>query len=320
VKEHIVKRFKKILFINDGKTGSAAALERAVNLAKTNRALLTVAEVLEELPKETKASIKSKYINGFEKITIRESTERLDRLIAPIRKDGVEVTSKVLRGTPFLEIIREVLRNNHDLVMLSPRRKVKLKEILFGSRIMHLMRKCPCPVWAIKPTERKKYARILAAVDPVAFYDERNALDIKIMELATSLAEPEGSELHVLNCWTPVPVNILRSRSTLRSSEIDKLVHHIHKTHKMRFGQLLSRFDLDDIAHKVHLLKVGPGELIAELVKKKGIELVVMGTVCRTGPAGFFIGNTAERVFQQVDCSVLAVKPDGFVTPVRLDE
>ena len=70
----------------------------------------------------------------------------------------------------------------------------------------------------------------------------------------------------------------------------------------------------------MHLLKGNPGALIVDLARKKRIELVVMGTVCRTGLAGFFIGNTAEKVLQEVDCSVLAVKPDGFVTPVRLEE
>jgi len=29
---------------------------------------------------------------------------------------------------------------------------------------------------------------------------------------------------------------------------------------------------------------------------------------------------TVVEVLQEVDCSVLAVKPDGFVTPVRLKE
>jgi len=33
-------------------------------------------------------------------------------------------------------------------------------------------------------------------------------------------------------------------------------------------------------------------------------------------PAGHLIGNTAEKILHQVDCSVLTVKPDGFVSPV----
>jgi len=43
-----------------------------------------------------------------------------------------------------------------------------------------------------------------------------------------------------------------------------------------------------------------------------------MGTVCRTGIAGFLIGNTAENVLNDVDCSVLTVKPEGFASPKRL--
>ena len=62
-----------------------------------------------------------------------------------------------------------------------------------------------------------------------------------------------------------------------------------------------------------------PDELIPELVNKNSIDIVVMGTVSRTGLSGFFIGNTAEKMLQELDCSVLAVKPDGFVTPVTLD-
>ncbi|MCK7506615.1 MAG: universal stress protein [Desulfobacterales bacterium] len=58
--------------------------------------------------------------------------------------------------------------------------------------------------------------------------------------------------------------------------------------------------------------------MIPALAKRKGIELIVMGTVCRTGIAGFLMGNTAEMVLQQVNCSVLTVKPDGFKTPVKL--
>ena len=44
-----------------------------------------------------------------------------------------------------------------------------------------------------------------------------------------------------------------------------------------------------------------------------------MGTVARTGVPGFIMGNTAETMLQQIDCWVLAVKPEGFLTPVTLD-
>ena len=79
-------------------------------------------------------------------------------------------------------------------------------------------------------------------------------------------------------------------------------------------------YPLQDLKSQVYMLKGEPGHLIPELAAKLEVGLIVMGTVSRTGVAGLLIGNTAERILRQVDCSVLTVKPDGFVTPVRLDE
>lgn len=61
-----------------------------------------------------------------------------------------------------------------------------------------------------------------------------------------------------------------------------------------------------------------PGEVIPALARKKRVELIVMGTVARTGIPGFFIGNAAEKTLAEVDCSVLAVKPKAFSTPIEI--
>jgi nucleotide-binding universal stress UspA family protein len=82
--------------------------------------------------------------------------------------------------------------------------------------------------------------------------------------------------------------------------------------------ELVAGCRLEDLKHRVHLLKGEPRVLIPELVQEERINLIVMGTVCRTGIPGFLIGNTAESVLQQVDTSVLTVKPEGFVTPVTV--
>ena len=44
--------------------------------------------------------------------------------------------------------------------------------------------------------------------------------------------------------------------------------------------------------------------------------ILVMGTVCRTGISGLFIGNTAESILDVVDRSTVTVKPDGFSSPI----
>tara|TARA_R110001583_G_scaffold178457_5_gene334334 strand:- start:18703 stop:18984 length:282 start_codon:yes stop_codon:yes gene_type:complete len=58
-------------------------------------------------------------------------------------------------------------------------------------------------------------------------------------------------------------------------------------------------------------------EEIPKYIEEQEIDLVVMGTVCRTGITGLFIGNTAESILSEVSCSVLTLKPEGFETPVK---
>jgi nucleotide-binding universal stress UspA family protein len=75
---------------------------------------------------------------------------------------------------------------------------------------------------------------------------------------------------------------------------------------------------LDYLKPQIHLVKGWARKEIPALAKRIDADLVVMGTVARTGISGFLIGNTAETILNQIDCSVLAIKPPGFQTPVTL--
>jgi nucleotide-binding universal stress UspA family protein len=251
---------------------------------------------------------------------IEEKSQLLEKWVDLVRRGGVPVRGKVLCGTPFLEIIREVLRNEHDLVMATAEGSGGVKERLFGSTTMHLMRKCPCPVWVIRPTQPERYTRILAAVDPAPVDEGKHAINIKIIDLATSLARRDQCELVVVHTWTFPAEKSLRSGYLVASNELDRFVSDARDLHRRRLAELLQPYPLQELKAQVYLLKGEPGHWIPELAAKLGVGLIVMGTVSRSGVAGLLIGNTAERILRQVDCSVLTVKPDGFVTPVRLDE
>lgn len=314
-----MQRFKNILLVAGGANWEEVALKRAVALAKTNRARLSVVDVVAELPRDLRMLITSMHLADVQRLAVSERLKDLKHLIEPVQKKGIKVSAKVLIGIPFIEIIREVLRNKHDLVMKTARGGFTLRDVLLGSTAMHLMRKCPCPVWVIKPTQQKKYARIMAAVDPDPIDEKRNSLDAKIMELAASLARIEGSELHVVHCWKLFGEKIFSGSGRMSRSEVNKLSRTVRMDHKDRISELVEKHTPDFPSNRIHLLKGDAEKLIPEMAKRKGIELIVMGTVTRTGITGFIIGNTAERVLQRVDCSVLTVKPDGFVTPVKLN-
>ncbi len=311
-----MKRFENILLVTYGSGNIRAALKRAVRLAKENRARLTLVDIIEKFPHAITTLPKGISHTELEAMVTTQQHELSERLIAPIRDEGVDVNAKVLVGQPFIEIIREVVCSKHDLVIKSAPAKMKGKASLFRSTDMQLMRACPCPVWLIKPSHRKKYARILAAVDPDPIDEEKNRLNKLIMDLATSLAEMERSELHVVHTWVLYSEAILK----LLIGNVSKLERDTRKTHRQWLRALLDKYDLEKLKPHVHLLEGKAKDLVPELARKKDVELIILGTVARSGLPELLIGNTAENVLRQVDCSVLTVKPEGFITPVGLED
>jgi nucleotide-binding universal stress UspA family protein len=314
-----MKRFKKILVVTDSRNEGQIALKRAVALAKRNRARLTLVEVVEKLPRDMQMLITSIHLADIQDMIIKEKLKELNHLISPVRNKGIPISARVQLGTPFIQIIREVLRNKHDLVMITAEGGSGLKDVLFGTTTMHLMRKCPCPVWAIKTTKRERFSRILAAVNLDPSDEVKSQLNAKIMQLATSLAQSEKSKLHVIHTWIVYGESFLSDLGRIQENEMDKVVRKAKKMHKTWLEELLEEYGPRIPKSQVHLMQGEAGKLIPEMAKKKRIELIVMGTVGRTGVPGLFIGNTAEKILQKVNCSVLAVKPDGFISPVKLD-
>lgn len=312
-------RFKNILLVLHGKNNEEA-VKRAFTLAKNNKAKLTIVDVLEELPRTMKDYLKIVSVQELKKIVAEERVSEIQTLIKSIEtKKRLKPTVKTLVGKPHIEIIKEVLRNKHDLVMKTPEGKGGTKETLFGSIDINLMRKCPCAVWIIKPTKSTKYSRILAAVDPDPYDEVSDKLNYFIMELAASISQLEKSELHIVHAWSLYAEKTLRGpRFKKTEKEMNKLLRDAKNSHKKWLDELLNNFQLGNTKHKLHLIKGDPAVLIPEVAKREKIDLIVMGTVCRTGLPGFIIGNTAESILYQVDCSVLTVKPYGFISPIKL--
>lgn len=249
----------------------------------------------------------------------QEEQQNLLQFIAAFQKAGIQVNSKTFIGVPFIEIIREVLRNKHDLVMITAEGDDNLKGTLFGNTTIHLMRKCPCPVWVIKPNKPVQFARILAAVDLAQDDLERAALASKIIELASSQARSGHSELLIFHAWSMYGESVLRGRGGITNRVMETLLQETKNMHRQWLTDLLQKYPFEDLKHEIYLLKGDPGILLSKLVQAKEIDLIVMGTVSRSGIAGLLIGNTAEKVLHQVDCSILTVKPEGFITPVTLN-
>jgi nucleotide-binding universal stress UspA family protein len=301
-----MERFKNILTVYNNAVGDDDALNQATALARRNDARLTVIEVI----KNPAAS------PGH----IAERRKQLSRIAASIGVEGIKVATTISVGTPFLQIVRQVLRDEHDLVIMAAEGGGGFKHLFFGSTSMHLMRKCPCPIWIVNPGKSPGCARILAAVDPNPDNAEADELNIKILDLATSLGRLNESELHIFHAWELSGNDLDTSRSEMKSEQREQLLRKNELMHRKAIDRLLERYALENLNHHVHVVHGDPGFLLPEMAEQNKIDMIVMGTLARAGIPGFFIGNTAESVLHEVECAVLTVKPEGFVTPITLEE
>ncbi len=320
-----MKRFKKLLAVLNGGSGDANVTQRAIGLAKANKAQLMFCATHEMAPPVQGILMRSGPYKELDRLLRKEQQSNLREAVAKARADGQPARSRMLEGKAFLSIIHEVLRDSRDLVLYPDDNVPSFRSRLFGSTATHLLRKCPCPVWILKPmatrSRQKRFKSVLAAVNAATREPVEAALNTKILELATSLAKREGAEIHVVHCWSVFGESLLAGpRGPLTNDEMQAYRKQTRTRNYDAANELLSRFLKDGHQIQIHLLKGEPDTLIPEVSEKLAADVVVMGTVARTGLDGVLIGNTAENVLQQIGRSVLAVKPEGFVSPVRLEE
>ena len=327
-----MKRFKDILCTVEPGKECKLALERAVTLAENNQANLTVITVAPSISAGIGMPEGGPTSTELQAATVNSHKQELENLVESYRQ-RIKVETRVLIGTPFLEIIREVLRNAHDLVIKCPE-SLDWLDRLFSSDDKHLLRKCPCPVWMVRPQTGESFDRILAAVDvddsyPTKELKTRQALNEMVIELASSLAVSEFAELHVVHAWEATGEDIMRHGIMIQKpeNEVNAYVYQVRRRHTQLLDTLIKEVSAklgedaaDYIKPQLHMPKGSARKVIPELAKELQVDCIIMGTVARTGVAGLFMGNTAETILDQLECSVLAIKPPGFVTPVTFEE
>lgn len=307
----------------DSDIDNSVAFEQAVTLAVNNQAQLTVIGIVNasSLGKESGSDV------GIINILIDQQQEQLYSLVKGIYIAGSNIKTKVLIGRAFIEIIGEVLRHKRDLVIKSVEHANLITQHIFGSTDTKLLRKCPCPVWLIKSTKQEGRREMLVALDYQPSNEENQALNQKMLEISVSMALADFSELHIAHAWKLPYESYLRGPHMPNTdSEVDELVtgEEILRTRWLTdlvetvFGAQ-SEESMNYLKPQLHVVQGNAKSIVPKLAKDLSAELVVMGTVGRTGVPGLLIGNTAESILAQLNCSVLAFKPEGFISPITVD-
>lgn len=305
--------FRDILFVHlDSAEGGA--LRHTLALAERLGARLTLAGSAEPPSADLLAAAGLEPAR-LEQIALDSESDALEALRAQAGA-AASVRIQALRGTPFLAVIREVLREGHDLVVVPAPGTPGVVERILPSQAMHLVRKCPVPVWLLRPAAQPIPQRIGAAVDGDP---ARSELDHRILATALALAAACDARVDVLHALTLYPSeSMLRGRGGLSEAEVAAIVDRARTQAEATLRALTAELASTGVPSAQHVLRGAPAQAIPAYAREAGLDLLVMGSVGRSGIAGLVIGNTAEEMLQHTDCSILALKPPGFVSPVTL--
>jgi universal stress protein E len=246
-------------------------------------------------------SMRSRYRAGLESVA--------DRL----RESGLRVNVTAEWDFPVYEaIVRRARRAKTDLIVAECHAGKRVAPWLLHVTDWELLRTSPIPVLLVKNAKPYRRPLILAALDPSHVFSKPVKLDEVILRAAGAFARALRGSLHAMHAYSPVPIAVAPVGGAEAIVAMEALPALEAKARKA-----LDRAVRGKVPRaRQHLVADVAVEAIPETARQTGAALVVMGAVSRSGLKRLFIGNTAERILNELTCDVLVVKPARFVTHV----
>ncbi|CAN5820204.1 universal stress protein [soil metagenome] len=311
-------KFKHILVAACPGFLEVPVLERAARLAEANDAKLSVLDVVDPIPRRRRLVNVEGRTFDLQAMLIDDRRRYLGETV-----DAAGVTDavvEVVAGKPFIEVTRYAMANDCDLVIVGESQPKQDRTRVVASDVAQLVRACPTPVWVMCRSRARKL-RVLALVDPDPSDPGRDSLNDSVLDLATSVTRWGDGELHVAHAWQLLGESLMRSPlySGLPDAAVDAIIQEVGVENQKTLEELTARHGVTEIDGRLHLIYGPAADVLPELADRLDINLIVMGTVARRGLSGIIMGNTAESMMKALRCSILTVKPDGFVSPLSVD-
>ncbi len=311
--EQVMEKYQKILVVIDPTTDDQKALKRAVELAQKTGAVITAFLSIYDFSYEMTTMLSSDEREAMRQSLINDRIQWLNDIIATIEHKDITIDSKVIwHNRPFEPVIEQVLKHGYDIVIKGTHQHDKLKSVIFTPTDWHILRKCPCPVLLVKEHSWPINGNIVAALNVGSDEEEHQSLNTKITEEAINLSKLILANVHLVNSFPGTPVNIAIEIPEFNASEYTESMFNHHKTAMAEHAQQYSIG-----TEHTHVEEGLPEDVLEKVSNELDAELVILGTVGRTGLSAALIGNTAEHVIDRLNCDVLALKPDGYVSPME---
>lgn len=303
-------QFTNILVVLNPDNDKQYALARAVRLAKEQQhdqkikitALLTVYD----LSYEMSALLSSEERQEMHNTAIEQQRQAVQFYLDKYADPEIEFASHIVWNSNEADAINEeVANNNYDLVVKYTKDEESFTSLIFTPVDWQLLRKCPAPVLMVRDGDWKHQRRILIAVNVSGEQEYQNEFNLELVETGMALAENlNRGNVHLVAAYPVAPINMAIDLPEFNTSGYE---NGIRGQHLLNMKTLRQQFGIDE--DHTHVREGFPEDVIPEVAKEIEAELVILGTVGRTGLSAALLGNTAEHVVSKLSCNLLAIKP-----------
>jgi len=303
-----------LVAIKEQKRSTLPAVAKAAQLARAMNAEIELFHGI-DTPMFTDAfNYSRRYITEFERGTRQRYLADLERHAEALRKSDIKVTVSADWDFPAHEaIVRKAIRSKADLIVAERHVGKRLTPWLLHLTDWELLRLSPVPVLLVKSARPYRRPVVLAAIDPGHALSKPAKLDREILQAGGMVSEALRGSLHAMHAYVPLPIFSI-APDVLSGDVAERLEAVALVKARNAFDRALSTVKIPSARR--YLVAGPPAEAIQQAARQTRSAIVVMGAVSRSGLKRVFIGNTAERVLNQLECDVLVVKPPGFASGI----
>jgi universal stress protein E len=167
-------------------------------------------------------------------------------------------------------------------------------------------------VLLVKRSRPYRHPNLLVAVDPGHAHSKPAQLDNVLLCVGSALAEALRGKAHVVHAYPPVVLG--SAAANVKDSSMTQWEDLASSDARIRFQHLLEASNIPQTRR--YLVGDLPAKAIEEAARRTRTDIVVMGALSRSGLKRLLFGNTAERLFDQLPCDLLVVKPAQFASQV----
>ncbi len=287
---------------------SRAAIEEAIALCAHSGGSVTFCSALNVSP-QTATLIAQDHQNLLK--TVEDvAAEMLEAVVVEAKSRGITADKVIRLGTPDEQLAKVAIEGKYDLVIVGTRSRNKATRMLFGSTAQRLIRNAPCAVWIVKPEEMREVREIAVATD-------LSEAGRPAINAAVEIARALSAKLFIVHAVDMGELSALLMAG-VNTHEIASVRTRLLEEAQTGLQKQLVATDYRTLQHgvKIEVVEGSADDAIPKFVTENEVDILVMGTHGRSGLTRLLLGNTAERILPNVQCSVITVKPDGFVSPV----